>query len=42
VVIEVEVVETTEEEDNLVNANLVNNVKTGITFCVDIARSQAT
>ena len=37
VVIEVEVMETVEED-----AILVNNVKTEITFCVDIARSQAT
>ena len=37
VVIEAEVVETIEEE-----AILVNNVKTKITFFVDVARSRAT
>ena len=37
VVIEVEVVETVEED-----AILVNNIKTKITFCVDIAISRAT
>ena len=37
VVIEVEVVQTVEED-----AILVNKVKTKITFCVDIAISRAT